>query len=222
MFSAHIEKQWNNAPYFFARGMENFKIAVARNAQYIFKQSFEEERFYSPGSTPWAPLQPSTVRARKGSRHPILTFTGALKRSIIYSIDGKTELTDTSNETGHWVDEQSIIKSNRQMLAKGVTYRESRWSYPRGRGHSVELRIASRYQANGAVKVFTDPRVFKKLTKSKVCYAAVHNEGGDGGYYYGKSGIPATKRQFMGYSGYADSAMRAYTIQYIVNNLPGL
>lgn len=53
--------------------------------------------------------------------------------------------------------------------------------------------------------VYTDPKAFKEDTyksgkkRRHICYAAVHNEGKEGGYYFWGN-RPAVRRQFIGHS----------------------
>lgn len=54
-------------------------------------------------------------------------------------------------------------------------------------------------------RVFTDPKSFRKEKyksghkRRHICYAAVHNEGKEGGYYFWGN-RPAVRRQFIGHS----------------------
>lgn len=223
-FAAHVQAEWVPAAYRFAKGMENFKIDVAKTAQSVFRGSFELERFNTDGSSPWQPLAPSTVKRRKGSAHPILTRLGTLQRSISYSIDNKTEV--------KYADEQvdfPIIKSNKQMLAvKGRTEQEADVEFAIGKRASGETKYTKKrlpvalYKASGKVRIFTDPRPFKKLNKkSRVCYAAIHNEGSVGGFFNRKAGRGVPQRQFMGHSTKVDLMIRLLTRVWIIDNLPG-
>jgi hypothetical protein len=66
--------------------------------------------------------------------------------------------------------------------------------------------------------VYTDPKAFKATRypsghkRRAICYAAIHNEGSQGGYSFGK--YRAVRRQFMGHSTYflafSNSIIRKY------------
>lgn len=220
-FSAHIEKEWAPAAYNFAKGLENFKVAIARSGQEIFSKSFELERFNTAGSTAWTKLSERRVKAR-GSAHPILTDTGALRSSISYRIEGRTNMPQYGN--GFWANEaERTFATNRMLLKynKGSLTQMRNRKVPWGNGYAVMSKIAASYSPIGKVVLFTNPAAFKQ-TASGICYAAIHNEGSEGGYRYGKFGGAAIKRQFMGHSTYMDFAIQDYSEVHVGLNLPGV
>lgn len=220
-FSAHIEKEWAPAAYNFAKGLENFKVAIARSGQEIFSKSFELERFNTAGSTAWTKLSERRVKAR-GSAHPILTDTGALRSSISYRIEGRTNMPQYDN--GFWVNgAERTFTTNRMLLKynKGSLTQMRNRKVPWGNGYAVKSKIAASYSPIGKVVLFTNPAAFKQ-TASGICYAAIHNEGSEGGYRYGKFGGAAIKRQFMGHSTYMDFAIQDYSEVHVGLNLPGV
>lgn len=62
-----------------------FEVDMAKVAEKVFKESFDQRKFRTRGAKPWKPLAPYTVRqrARYGtSPSRILVDTGTLKKSI--------------------------------------------------------------------------------------------------------------------------------------------
>lgn len=229
-FSAHIEKEWTPAAYNFAKGLENFKVAIARSGQEIFSKSFELERFNTAGSTAWTKLSERRVKAR-GSAHPILTDTGALRSSISYRIEGRTNM--PQYDEGYWLNgaertfttNRMLLKYNKgsltQMRNRKVPLGKQRYKVTGERRYKVTSMKAASYSPIGKVVLFTNPAAFKQ-TASGICYAAIHNEGSEGGYRYGKFGGAAIKRQFMGHSTYMDFAIQDYSEVHVGFNLPGV
>lgn len=63
------------------------------------------------------------------------------------------------------------------------------------------------------IKIFTDPSRFGTARSHRgCCYADVHNTGYPP-YVYGKSGVPAVQRQFIGYSTYIDEYIKKHSIE---------
>lgn len=221
-FAAHIEREWIAAPYNLAKGLENFKVWVARTGREIFTKSFEIERFYSAGSQAWPKLSPSRIAARK-SAHPILTDTGRLKRSIVYRIAGKANVKQF--DKGYWANSfERTFTTNRMLLKynKGslTQIRERRMPQANSENYARSTQVAATYGSTGKVVIYTNPAAFKG-TRSGVCYAAVHNEGSEGGYTFGTK-APAVKRQFMGHSTYMSVAIQNYSKEFVGFNLPGV
>lgn len=62
--------------------------AIGEALREVARDRFDSQT--DPDGRPWAPLRPLTVETRGGSSSPILTRSGALKRSISYQVSGAT------------------------------------------------------------------------------------------------------------------------------------
>lgn len=70
------------------RFMRELTVLQRQNAKYmlrIFKLAFRKQKDPATG-TRWAPLSPMTLRRREFKGRPILTQTGALRRSLDYKV----------------------------------------------------------------------------------------------------------------------------------------
>ena len=72
-------------------------------------------------------------------------------------------------------------------------------------------------------RVYTDPKAFKKEVypdgskRRAFCYAAIHNEGPEGGYSFGRH--KAVRRQFIGHSTYIFDFARSIARKYLFDDV---
>lgn len=229
-FQAHVKKYWGagsvktlgiakemggmgkitigraDAVHRFQRNVTNFKIKLAKSGKAIFQKSFDMQRFNSDGGKAWKPVSQHTLakRRRRGNfSKTILVDSGTMRRSITYSVKGALQ---SKVDYGMWKFDLKQKRRLRQRL-------------------NAKKNINS--SADGVIKIYTDPRAYNRkystgrnsrpvirekdgkatIVDVKYCYAAIHNEGYEGGYYYGASGVPAIKRQFIGHSTVLDNEM---------------